>query len=170
VEQCQLDTSKILTHRKLLLTEPALGKMMVAMNGYDFGSFVTHPLMPPVGLNGETIVFAKEGAEVDPVSGTVKFYVGYGGVRWPCLLKRGPEDQKAVIDVLSATKQTSDTATTHQLSGLLANFFNELVWNLDGTYLSYRAFQVTDKGKFPSVMFSLSIKVEKLPSPSGLDF
>lgn len=169
MEQCQLDTSKILTHRKLLLTQPALGKMMVALNGNDFGNFVNHPLMPPVELDGETIVFAKEGAEVDPLSGTVKFYVNYGGAQWTCLLDRGPENQKVVIDVTSATTLRNDMVT-HHLSCRLANFFNELVWNLDGTYLNYRAFKVTDKGKSPTVMFLLNIKVEKLPSPSGLDF
>ena len=44
-----------------------------------------------------------------------------------------------------------------------------MVFELDGTYLSFRDMMVTDKGEAPSVMLALNIKVRKLPSP-GIDF
>jgi len=169
VQQCELDASKILSHRKLSLTVPALGKMMVAMNGQDFGNFVTHPLMPPISLEEQTIYFVKDGAQVDAASGTVNFYVKHADVRWTCVLRRSQNPKMAIIEASSDTAEGSGQIG-EKLSNRLSRFFNEIVWDLDGTYLSYRDFMVTDKGKAPSVMFSLNIKVEKLPSPSGLDF
>ena len=168
VQQCELDASKLLSHRKLLLTVPALGKMMVAMNGQDFGNFVTHPLMPPLARDGKAIDFVREGASVDPATGTVQFLVDHDDTRWACFLKRSVDPKMAVIDVRHEQDENADVST--ELSHLLGGFFNEMVWDLSGTYLTYRDFMVTDKGEAPSVMFSLNIKVERLPSPGGLDF
>jgi hypothetical protein len=59
--------------------------------------------------------------------------------------------------------------TASELSEAMTKFFNELTYELDGTFLSYRDMMVTDKGSAPSVMLALSILVRKFPSP-GVDF
>lgn len=169
VSECELDIPKLLSHRKLLLTKPALGKMLVAMNGDDFGNFITHPLMPSLQLEGRPILFMSDGASIDPAAGTVQFMVLYNDTRWTCLLKRSLDCSKALIDVLSLPITDVNGAVVQKLSMLLGEFFNQMMWDLDGTYLSYRDFRTTDRGEAPSVMFSLNINVEKLPSPSGLD-
>ena len=50
-----------------------------------------------------------------------------------------------------------------------SKFFNEMVFELDGTFLSFGDMMMTNKGKEPSVMLALSILVRKFPSP-GLEF
>jgi hypothetical protein len=56
-----------------------------------------------------------------------------------------------------------------KLTAVVSKVFNEMVFELDGTYLSFRDMMLTPKGKEPSVMLSLSILVKKFPSP-GLQF
>lgn len=44
-----------------------------------------------------------------------------------------------------------------------------MVFELDGTYLTFGDMMLTDKGKEDIIMLSLGITVKKFPSP-GLDF
>jgi hypothetical protein len=173
VEQCELDASKILSNRKLLLMTPALGKAMVALNSEDFGNFITHPLMkPPTAINGDTssIDFINEGTHVDPVTASVVFFANYAGTRWKCVLQRSQMARRAAVSVSTTEEEVADQdSVANKLAEVLDRFFNELVFNLDGTFLSFRDMMVTDKGEAPSVMLALNIKVKKLPSP-GLDF
>lgn len=174
VERCELDTSKILASRKLLLTKPALGKAMVALNAQDFGNFITHPLLtkPPLAGGTSPIEFIQAGTLVDPVTASVIFYARYAEYRWKCVLKRSQIAKKAAVCVSSAELDgvvPEQGAVADKLAEVLERFFNELVFDLDGTYLSFRDMMVTDKGEAPTVMLALSIKVKKLPSP-GLDF
>lgn len=174
VNQCELDSSKLLSNRKLLLMTPALGKAMVALNARDFGNFITHPLMkPPADLKGGAIAFLPEGTLVDPVTASVVFFAMHAGTRWRCVLQRSQEAKKAAVTVSSAAEEigvnADQDAVATKLSEVLQLFFNDMVFELDGTYLSFRDMMVTAKGEAPSVMFALSIKVRKLPSP-GIDF
>ena len=176
VEQCELDAKMIISNRKLLLTTPALGKAMVALNAKDFNNFISHPLMKnPVfaGENGESpIEFLSEGALVDPLTSSVMFISCFKGHKWNCSLQRSAETKKVAVRV-SASDDTevmmdSDNISK-QLSDSLQRFFNEMVFELDGTFLSFRDMMVTDRGAAPSVMIALNIKVVKLPS-AGVDF
>ena len=45
METCKLDMNSMVKRRKLVLTQPAVGKAMVALDGVDFGNFLTHPLL-----------------------------------------------------------------------------------------------------------------------------
>ena len=58
------------------------------------------------------------------------------------------------------------------LTETLSNFFNEMTFNLDGTYLKYRDMMITkptSSNASPVCMIALNIVVMKFPSP-GLDF
>ena len=172
---CELDASKILSSRKLLLTTPALGKAMVALNAHDFGNFITHPLMqPPTSASGDvsSIEFLPEGTLVDPVTASVVFFARYAGTKWRCALQRSQVAKKAAVSVSSAEEVgvvAGQDMVVAKLAEVLQRYFNEMVFELDGTYLSFRDMMVTDKGEAPSVMLALNIKVRKLPSP-GIDF
>ena len=121
--------------------------------------------------------FLKENVSVNPSSGTVLFYGMYGGSKWLFTLQRAAESsQKAKITAaLSEANQSSGTTNTDfdQMAKALAlttsQFFNEMVFELDGTFLSFEDMMLTDKGKEPSAMLSLKITVKKFPSP-GLEF
>lgn len=178
VDQCELSTSKILTNQKLQLTTPAIGRAMVALNARDFGNFIVHPLMkPPSAIDGDDskkIKFLPDGTLIDPATAAVIFYATYTGTKWRCVLQRSPmESKKAMVTVSSvsdeASLDSSQNAISDKIAELLQLFFNEMVFNLDGTYLSFRDMMVTSKGEAPSVMLSLNIKVHKLPSP-GIEF
>jgi hypothetical protein len=183
VEQCELDAKMIISNRKLLLTTPAMGKALVALTAKDFGNFITHPLMKAsssfIDSGAESsIEFHKDGTTIDPTTSEVIFTCTFLGVRWRCSLQRSSITKKATIstcpineyDATSADNELMVKESSKQtLQEYLERFFNEMVFELDGTYLTYRDMMVTDKGGIPSVMIALNIKVRKLPSP-GMDF
>ena len=176
VDTCELDVARVLSKRKLRLIRPANGKAMVALNSLDFGNFITHPLLKPPALMdaGGEISFCRDGSVVDPTTGSVVFYATtsqYEGARWKCVLKRGEEDDsRAIIEVSLAEGGVEEAEdTSEQMSRLLSDFFNKMVFELDGTFLSFRDMMITDKGEAPSVMLALNIVVHKFPSP-GLEF
>lgn len=178
VDSCELDVNRILTKRKLVLTTPASGKAMIALNAADFGNFITHPLMRPPSVavdssNTETIEFVKEDVRIDHATGTITFFTSFNGQKWECSLRRGlSAGERAIITVEPAVR-TSVSERSHALAHLLqeslSTFFNHLVFELDGTFLSFRDMMVTNKGEAPSVMLALNILVRKFPSV-GLDF
>lgn len=143
---------------------------MVALNGADFGTFLTHPLMNPPRLveGGPCVEFLRQGASINPKLKTVTFFGKYEGETYKCILQRGDAPaQKALITVESQSRELESTAT--QLTKAISNFFNDMVFELDGTFLSFRDMMITGKGGDPCVMLALSITVKKFPSP-GLAF
>lgn len=159
VDSCELDVARLLSDQKLRLLQPALGKAMVALNARDFGNFITHPLMKePQG----DLKFMQEGTKIDSVAGSVTFYVQRESQLFRCVLQRSSDEhRRACIDV-----QGDDEITASDISSSLSDFFNDMVFELDGTFLSFRDMMVTGKGDAPSVMLALSIKVHKFPSAS----
>lgn len=171
VQTCELDMGRIISNQKLVLTRPAEGRAMIALNSEDFGNFVTHPLMqPPKVAGGKSPIFLKQNTLIDPNEGTVVFYSDFHDYTWECTLRRSVGG-KAEVAVTPTNQDENDALdkVADELSTCLSNFFNDLVYELDGTFLSYRDMNVTDKGASPSVMLALDILVRKFPSP-GLDF
>ena len=151
---------------------------MVALNAADFGNFITHPLMKPPGLPGatncseETPVFLKDGVSINSSSGVVSFFGMYLNSKWQFDLQRGSDGARALITARLAESGTFDFDEEKIGAGLTeatSRFFNDMVFELDGTFLSFRDMMVTDKGKDTSVMLALNIIVKKFPSP-GLEF
>jgi hypothetical protein len=150
---------------------------MVALNSADFGNFITHPLMKPPGLlednEHDSIQFSKKGVSINGKTGTISFFGTYIGETYKCILQRGPggdgTHQKGAV-VIHVESQNDDLQSTcHKLQKVISNFFNEMVFELDGTYLTFRDLMVTPKGTEPTVMLALLITVKKFPS-SGLAF
>jgi hypothetical protein len=200
VDTCELDMGRVLSSQKLVLTRPgtcmclfvtihsnfchyvrlftyvptfliAQGTAMVALNGKDFGTFLTHPLLrqnaPCLQEGGECVEFLRDGASINPQSKSVVFFGKYEGETYKCTLQRGGKKQKALITVESQSPELESTAT--RLSSAISDFFNEMLFELDGTFLSFRDMMVTGKGVDPCVMLALQITVKKFPSP-GLAF
>ena len=150
---------------------------MVALSATDFGNFITHPLMKPpsppmTSNNNSKLTFLRENASVNPSSGTVLFYGMYAGKKWRFTLQRAAESsQKAKITAsLAEPSQGSEyDEMAKALAVTTSQFFNEMVFELDGTFLSFEDMMLTDKGKEPSAMLSLKITVKKFPSP-GIEF
>eukprot|EP00977_Amphora_coffeiformis_P000179 scaffold48_cov161-Amphora_coffeaeformis.AAC.27 len=171
VQSCELDLGRIISNQKLVLTRPAEGRAMIAVNSEDFGNFITHPLMkPPEVSSGESPKFRKENTVIDPKERTVVFYSDFRDYTWQCTLQRSARGT-AEVSVTPANKggDKAPDELAKELSISLTNFFNNLVFELDGTFLSYRDMRVTDKGESTSVMLALDILVRKFPSP-GVDF
>mmetsp|Transcript_34106 Transcript_34106/g.67811 ORF Transcript_34106/g.67811 Transcript_34106/m.67811 type:complete len:318 (+) Transcript_34106:125-1078(+) len=182
VDKCLLDVGRIVSNQKLVLTTPAEGNAMVALNAADFGNFITHPLMktpdiPEIqGLAGESaqLKFLKEDVTIDPSTGAVSFYGSYLDAKWRFDLCRGSNGRQAAVfvhpmDSIAEMHGHNGDSIAASLTHGVSRFFNEMVFELDGTFLSFRDMMVTGKGKEPSVMLSLSILVKKFPSP-GLEF
>lgn len=159
---------------------------MVALNSVDFGNFITHPLMKPPGVVGATseddnnrLEFVKENVSLNPKTGVVTFFGRYMGQIWQFTLQRGSstDEKKAVITAFhqksssesSGGPNTDWEAVALQLTKITSDFFNEMVFELDGTFLSFSDMMLTGKGKEPIIMLSLGILIKKFPSP-GLDF
>jgi len=190
VDECKLDMGRVISNQKLVLTTPAEGRAMVALSARDFGNFITHPLIkppsPPINIekydgalmSESGITFEKENVSVNPSTGTVQFYGTYGGSKWKYTLERASDGlQKAKIHAELAEDYGNtdflNNKSVHELEERLAmttsQFFNEMVFDLDGTFLSFEDMMLTEKGKEASVMLSLRITVEKFPSP-GIEF
>ncbi|KAL3914117.1 MAG: hypothetical protein SGILL_006229, partial [Bacillariaceae sp.] len=137
VDECQLDMARILTNQKLVLTTP--------------------------GAEDAELVFLKENVQLDAATGSVVFYGTYAGATWEFALTRASSgDNKAVITAaLVESHSENDNLDYAELADALtettSNFFNEMVFELDGTFLSFRDMMLTDKGSEPSVMLSLAI-------------
>lgn len=153
----------------LVYSNSARGNAMIALNSADFGNFITHPLMKPPGLQAasEGIRFLKDGVSIDAKKGTISFFGTYEGETWRCMLQRGRGAQRCLVKVESQNDDLQSQSL--QLTQVISNFFNEMVFELDGTFLTFRDLMVTAKGGEPSVMLALQITVKKFPSP-GLAF
>uniref|UniRef100_A0A7S2EGA5 Uncharacterized protein n=1 Tax=Ditylum brightwellii TaxID=49249 RepID=A0A7S2EGA5_9STRA len=182
VQTCQLDMGAVISRRKLILTVPAKGDAMIAMDDADFMGFITHPLMkppaPPSTINAELITFVSEDVEIDAATGAITFYGLYMGERWRCQLKRGSGNGKGASIIVThapsrgvqSQKDNNKFALMEpELTSTMTDFFNEMVFELDGTFLSFRDMMVTQRSEVPIVMLSLDIVVKKFPSP-GLAF
>jgi len=184
VETCHIDFSSVVKRRKLILVEPAVGKALVALSEQDFGNFITHPLLQnqvpslPTRENpSNKITFLKENVEIDTANNHILFFSECLGETWKLQLERGSNTAK-----ITATHHTTTTAPSstisqdeissieNEMSTILSEFFNELVFELDGTFLSFQDMKIHDrKSSGPVVMMALEILVRKFPSP-GLAF
>jgi len=171
VQSCDLDMAAVLATRKLRLIEPAEGDAMIALTAPDFGSLLAHPfLRPPQQLyRGEfhTLAFLPHDAAIHPDEGSVKFYVQFAQRTWQCTLTRQPAGNGCIIKVKRTSMDTErdhDEDLESQLSNALTTYFNDLIFELDGTFLSFRDLMVTDKGKEPTCMIAFKIIVKKFPS------
>jgi hypothetical protein len=166
---------------------------MVALSDTDFGNFITHPLMKPPSppqltnkssVNGNSsadnnkLLFLRENVSLDPSSGIVTFYGTYAGSKWKFMLQRktttNNNGDKASIHASLVKEEEGSIiqdvdAIEKALTKTTSKFFNEMDFELDGTFLSFDDMMLTEKGSEPSVMISLRIKVIKFPSP-GLEF
>lgn len=178
VQQCELDIGKVLQKKKLHLLVPAMGNAMLAMNNQDFGNFLTHPLLksPQHEYLGESrnFEFLKDDVRIDPVDNSIQFFGNFLGGTWECKMNRA-ENGGAKIAVFPTSLSTAILdeemipTLSSELSKTLTTFFTTLEFNLDGTFLTFRDMMITSKGKAPSIMLALKIKVKKFPSP-GLAF
>lgn len=139
----------------------------------------------------DRLIFLKEDVSVDPSSGRVTFFGTCFGVKWKFILQRAANRiqrqnsnggnvsiQATRVESVSPSStereaqqnvQNYDAIIANALTATTTKFFNEMIFELDGTFLAFDDMMVTGKGSEPSVMLSLRIKVEKFPSP-GLEF
>ena len=204
VDTCMLDMNSVVTKRKLILLEPAKGVAMIAFNDSDFGNFLIHPLLlqqAPMVSKNDKFEFVKDDVQIvksgEKEEECVIFYGNCRGQRWKCYLKRGLENPNSVgkgggrladikviyqnqLDENSTNEKLDDgeiESLEAELTMIVTNFFNELVFELDGTFLSYKdlKFHTPKKASGNSdlsetnIMFALDITVRKFPSP-GLAF
>ena len=139
----------------------------------------------------DRLIFLKEDVSVDPSSGRVTFFGTCFGVKWKFILQRAANRiqrqnsnggnvsiQATRVESVSPSSaegeaqqnvQNYDAIIANALTATTTKFFNEMIFELDGTFLAFDDMMVTGKGSEPSVMLNLRIKVEKFPSP-GLEF
>ena len=134
------------------------------------------PALPEIKGSSDkdsTLVFHKEGVSIDAPHGAVIFFGTYLNEKWRFDLRRGGNGQQAAITArpvgASSTSNLDSACIAAGLTQVTSKFFNQMVFELDGTFLTFRDMMVTDKGNEPSVMLSLGILVRKFPSP-GLEF
>jgi hypothetical protein len=180
VESCELDARRVLSERKLVLTTPSRGTALIALSAHDFGNFITHPRVRPSAVPASrpdaSFRFLKDGVHINATSGVVSFISELEGRRYHCILKRGGSasaanaDGRRALVVVRPVEEVEDNdndmlhGAARKLESGLGKFFSEMVFELDGTFLSFRDLMVTDRGGSPSVILSLGIQVHKLPS------
>eukprot|EP00590_Aulacoseira_subarctica_P000693 CAMPEP_0172416372 /NCGR_PEP_ID=MMETSP1064-20121228/2850_1 /TAXON_ID=202472 /ORGANISM="Aulacoseira subarctica , Strain CCAP 1002/5" /LENGTH=243 /DNA_ID=CAMNT_0013153969 /DNA_START=351 /DNA_END=1082 /DNA_ORIENTATION=+ len=170
VESCQLDFTRVLRDRKLRLTVPAKGKALVALTSHDFGNFITHPLLKQQISQIHGFQLKKENVWIDGINNRVIFYGETQDASYECALSRNGSAGGASVQVRSMSEATGDRSK--ELSAKLSQFFNQLIFELDGTFLSFHDMRVnspSNKSGQATLMLALSIEVHKLPS-RGLEF
>mmetsp|Transcript_21039 Transcript_21039/g.32169 ORF Transcript_21039/g.32169 Transcript_21039/m.32169 type:complete len:118 (-) Transcript_21039:40-393(-) len=113
-------------------------------------------------ISKENILFLKDDVVIDTAKNSVEFFATHANQRWQCSLQ--PSSNGAVVTVTG-----DDDMLALELTDTLTTFFNELVFELDGTFLSFQNMQTIQKKSSDIVMLALSILVKKFPSP-GLSF
>lgn len=146
---------------------------MIALDATDFGNFLSHPLVHPPkisapGSSDNNLHFLRDQVSIDAETGTVNFFAMFDGAKYACALRRGHEDEnRAVVQVTATGDEVKDMnveSVTTALSEKISEYLNTIVFELDGTYLTFRDMMVTSKGSAPSVMLSMGIQVNKFPS------
>jgi len=164
VTECCLDVASIVQRQKLLLTRPAQGHAMVALTADDMDQFLQHPWMQRA-LQEQTQDLAFVPGRVTIDKG-VSMMVSHDNAMHSCTLTRGNIDgARAVFTVTHGNTGERLPAMEQRLT----DFFNQVRFELDGTFLTFRDLMLTDKGSEPSVMLALGIEVHKFPSP-GIEF
>ena len=170
-----------------MLYTPAVGKAMVALDYRDFGNFLTHPLLEgqipriSIGDEHERFEFDNKNVVIDDENGCVVFYGTCGGESWRCVLSKAVDNggQNAAIEVTHIASDSNDdsndddidvdidiAAMSMELTMVITDFFNNLVFELDGTYLSFQDMKVhKTKDQQSQILISLGITVRKFPSP-----
>lgn len=165
VGNCMLDLASVLQRQKLILTTPARGNALVTFNANDFGNFLTHPLLQPpqYKVNGEihNLHFLKENVIIDAKTSSVTFFTRFLDSNYKCLLTRSATNDEAIIQVVSNSNTEEITNITTQMSNVLTKYFNSLIIDLEGTFVSYRDMALNSDG---DVMIELNILVKKFPS------
>jgi len=189
VDTCTLDMNSVINRRKLILVTPAVGKAMIAFNSKDFGSFLTHPLLAaqtPSFADRGNFVFSAQGVDIQHGDGRVVFEGVFVGEKWRCELKRGSTNsRRAAIDVTHVPSEEDGTSSSSspslsiqdkdaiemELTMVISQFFSDLVFELDGTFLSFQDMNLFNPkdGSGAQVLMALGITVRKFPSP-GLEF
>jgi hypothetical protein len=116
--------------------------------------------------------FLKDNIAIDAMRNHVTFYgKSHDGTLYKCILSRSANSGASVqVYPSSSTQDTSgNTATRSQeLATNLTRFFNQLVLELDGTYLNFHDFRINASRSSGSdtatLVLALSIEVHKLPS------
>lgn len=164
VGNCMLDLASVVQRQKLILTTPARGNALVTFNSKDFGNFLTHPLLqaPQYKLNGEihNLQFLKENVIIDPKTSSVTFFTRFLNSTYRCILTRSTTNDEAIIRVVSPSSSDNNNVST-QMSNILTKYFNSLIFDLEGTFVSYRDMALNSDG---NVMIELNILVKKFPS------
>jgi len=170
VGNCMLDLVNIVQKQKLILNTPARGNALVTFNSRDFGNFLTHPLLQPPKYNFDgkmhNLKFLKEKVIIDAKSSSVTFYTRFLNSNYRCVLARSTTTDEAIIRV-TPSDNNNEIATeeirniSSQMSTILTKYFNSLIIDLEGTFVSYRDMAVNADG---DVMLELNILVKKFPS------
>jgi len=173
VDQCSLDMASMIQNRKLHLNVPARGSAMVALDAVDFGRFLSYPLLETPSFRhndvDHNIELLKDKISIEPEHNTVVFHIELLQGIWRCELQRAPNGAKIQVSFVEGIGDLSIgeiSLLEKGLSKTMSSFFNELVINLDGSFIHFKDMMVTSNSKFPFVILSLELMVKKFPSRS----
>jgi len=164
VGNCMLDMASVVQRQKLILNVPARGSALVTFNAQDFGNFLNHPLLKPpqYKYNGEiyTLKF-QDNVIIDPKTSSITFHTQFLNSIYKCILTRSANEAK--IQVLPAGENITDEIRniSLELSRIVTNYFNSLIFDLEGTFVSYKDMALNEDGE---VILELNILVKKFPS------
>lgn len=128
----------------------------------------------------------------DNNGGQVTFMTLFQDIKWQCTLQRSSKNNDDDGDEITSSptktrkkskrraqitvipQQPQQTESTSQMNSLvletlLTDFFNEMIFELYGTFLSYRDMTIVNTNNQPFLLLALYLHVEKFPSP-GINF
>jgi len=168
VGNCMLDMANVIQRQKLILNVPARGSALVTFNANDFGNFLNHPLLksPQYKYNGQiqNLKFLKNNIVIDPATSSVTFHIEVLNSNWKCILTRSTNEAMIQVTPSSEINNMSIEKIANissQLSTIVTKYFNSLIFDLEGTFVSYKDMALNGEGE---VILELNILVKKFPS------
>ena len=101
---------------------------------------------------------------IDSKTSSITFSTKFLNSDWKCVLTRSTNE--AMVQVSPSSKINNMTTeeianTTSQLSTIVTKYFNSLIFDLEGTFVSYKDMALNGEGE---VILELNILVKKFPS------
>lgn len=173
VGNCMINLASAIQNQKLRLTVPARGTAMVSFDATDFGNFLIHPLIIAPSHRhegkGHKVRFLQGNTIIDAKSSSVTFFIEYLEKSWKCVLTNPSQSTNAQIQVFLSNGRDNiseeEKLLEFGLSNTITNFFNNMIIDLSGTYVSFNGMSVNENERVsPTVLIGLNILVKKFPS------
>jgi hypothetical protein len=158
---------------------PARGRAVLSLTARDFSNFLVHPLLGVAPLPSGAFTFERDYCTLDPARAAVYFSGVWHGEHVIVEARQPVPFGRIEVAVADAPRLTPRGAET--LSADMTRYFNEVVLEMDGTFLSFSDMRVGGGGGGgsddvyggggePTIQVTVDLTVHRVPNPRSMNF